>query len=218
MGPIEAAKSEMSADGARVVNLCSALSECRRRPVARLDGGGHAAALGAERQGTLLCRCRRGVAARACGGEGRDLEQRHADETLRAALLCRRQLWPHVRRVARRPTVRDDQSARDRGERRAARAHRRATLGRGAEAPRADEIASRNRRSLPFEDRGRRERFPRCSKRKASRRSQGTRDFRAPGGSSFIATGLESFSTHVAADGRLIWNGWADNRVDSERR
>ena len=48
--------------------------------------------------------------------------------------------WPHVRRVARRSAVPDDQSARDRRERRAARAHRRAALGRGAEAPRADEV------------------------------------------------------------------------------
>ena len=60
---------------------------------------------------------------------------------LEAALLYRRRhQWPHVRRVARRPAVPDDQSARDRRGRRAARAHRRATLGRGAEAPRADEI------------------------------------------------------------------------------
>ena len=52
-------------------------------------------------------------------------------------------IWPHVRRVARRPALPDDQSARDRRERRAARAHRRATLGRGAEAPRADEVTER---------------------------------------------------------------------------
>ena len=55
-----------------VRNLRPALSERRRRPVASLDGGGQAAALGAERQGTVLlsvptvrcCACRWRRAAR----------------------------------------------------------------------------------------------------------------------------------------------------------
>ena len=117
------------------------------RPFPNVGGGqrqvstaGEAAALGAERQGTVLRRGRWCAAARAGGGERRDLERRHADEAPRGALRDRRHrhLGPHVRRVARRPALPDDQSARDRRGRRAARAHRRATLGRGAEAPRAD--------------------------------------------------------------------------------
>ena len=57
--------------------------------------------------------------------------------------------WPHLRRVARRPVLPDDQSIR---ERCATRADRRATLGRGAEAPRADEVASRAAAArTPFE-------------------------------------------------------------------
>ena len=76
----------------------------------------------------------------------RDLEQRHADEAARGALpdRRRREWWPHVRCVARRPALPDDQRARDRRGRRAARAHRRAALGRGVEAPRADEIGWRS--------------------------------------------------------------------------
>ena len=50
-----------------------------------------------------------------------------------------RHVWPHLRRVARRPTVSDDQTRHRRG-RRHARDHRRATLGRGTEAPRAREV------------------------------------------------------------------------------
>ena len=49
----------------------------------------------------------------------------------------------NVRCVARRPAVPDDQRTRDRRGRSAASTHRRAALGRGAEAPRADEIGWR---------------------------------------------------------------------------
>src|SRR5439155_24464293 len=83
--------------------------------------------------------------ARAGGGERCDLERRRADEAPRGALLFRRRPHgPPLRRVARRSALPDDHGARDRRERRAARAHRRATLGRGAEAPRADKIGWRS--------------------------------------------------------------------------
>ena len=110
-------------------NLRSAFSGRQRPRVSCLDGGRHATPLGAQRQGTLLCRRRRIVAAGVRGSEGRDLEQSRADQTLRAALLCPPQLWALVRRVARRPTVPDDQRARNR---RFARAYPPATLGHGA--------------------------------------------------------------------------------------
>src|SRR5439155_10808156 len=73
-----------------VRNLRPALSERRRRSVAGLDGGWDATTLGAERQGTVLCRCRRDSAARSGGGERRDVERRHADEARQARLPYRR--------------------------------------------------------------------------------------------------------------------------------
>ena len=124
-----------------VRNLCAAIPGREQRSLAGVHQRRHAANLDAERAGADLCladRCAHG------GGRGaRPIVGGHdADAAGQRGILHDSDLvGPVVRCFTRRPAVPDDQRGRRRWDRCACEHHRRAALGRGAEATRADEIA-----------------------------------------------------------------------------
>src|SRR5262245_8991891 len=114
-----------------VRDLRPAVSRRGRGTLANFERRGNEAALGPKRPGGLLCRPDRG----AHGGADRAWDNVHAwhtDKAVRGPLLrwgCR-QRRPHVRRLARRPTLLDDESRYDDADQ----YHRCAELGSRVEA------------------------------------------------------------------------------------